>query len=94
MEFHYRSSFGDEPLPDAYERLLLDALNGDASLFTRHDEIETAWKLIDPIIQGWESSDTVPLVTYRKGTMGPVESDDFMARDDQAWCEGCQHEED
>ncbi len=94
MEFHYRSSFGDEPLPDAYERLLLDALNGDAALFTRSDEIETAWKLIDPIIQGWEASDDIPLHTYRPGIMGPDASDDFMARDGRQWREACTHEDD
>ncbi|MBI1800052.1 MAG: glucose-6-phosphate dehydrogenase, partial [Chloroflexi bacterium] len=54
MEFHYRGEFGDGPLPEAYERLLLDALLGDAPLFIRSDEIEKAWQFIDPIIQGWE----------------------------------------
>jgi len=49
MAFHYAHGFGDGALPDAYERLLLDALQGDASLFTRSDEIELAWKLIDPL---------------------------------------------
>ena len=53
MEFHYKTSFGASVIPDAYERLLLDALNGDASLFTRSDQIELAWSLFDPIIAGW-----------------------------------------
>ncbi len=94
MEFHYRSSFGDEPLPDAYERLLLDALNGDASLFTRSDEIETAWRLIDPVLRGWEESDAVPLMTYRPGSMGPAVAEDFIARDRRMWREECKHEDD
>ena len=51
MEFHYAGSFGQSSIPEAYERLLLDALQGDASLFTRADEVETAWSLIDPILQ-------------------------------------------
>lgn len=55
MDFHYRSSF-NESLPEAYERLLLEALDGDASLFTRSDGIEASWKMVDPIIQGWELS--------------------------------------
>ena len=57
MEFHYRDSFTGV-LPDAYERLLMEALRGDASLFTRSDGIEAAWKLIDSITDGWETSDT------------------------------------
>jgi len=48
MEFHYADSFGKTAIPEAYERLLLDTLTGDASLFTRADEVETAWNLIDP----------------------------------------------
>jgi glucose-6-phosphate 1-dehydrogenase len=91
MEFHYRSSFGGSPLPDAYERLLLDALNGDASLFTRSDEIETAWRLIDPIVQAWSTSDVPPLSAYPRGSMGPVASDLFMERDGRAWRQECQH---
>jgi glucose-6-phosphate 1-dehydrogenase len=91
MEFHYRSSFGGSPLPDAYERLLLDALNGDASLFTRSDEIETAWRLIDPIAQAWSTSGGSPLFIYRRGSMGPAESDLFMERDARAWQQECQH---
>jgi glucose-6-phosphate 1-dehydrogenase len=89
MEFHYSSSFGDSALPDAYERLLLDALNGDASLFTRSDEIEAAWRLIDPILQGWETRSAPPLVSYQKGSMGPQEADEFMARDGRIWRSGC-----
>ena len=89
MEFHYRSSFGDGTLPDAYERLLLDALTGDASLFTRSDEIEAAWKLIDPVIAGWEAPDAPPLVTYRPGRAGPKEAEAFLARDGRFWRQGC-----
>jgi len=89
MEFHYRSSFGDGTLPDAYERLLLDALTGDASLFTRSDEIETAWQLIDPVIAGWETPDAPPLVSYRRGQPGPKEAEAFLARDGRYWRQGC-----
>jgi glucose-6-phosphate 1-dehydrogenase len=94
MEFHYRSSFGNGALPDAYERLLLDALNGDASLFTRSDEIEAAWRLIDPIIQSWETRSAPPLVTYKRGSWGPKEADEFMARDGRIWRLGCVEHQD
>ncbi len=89
MEFHYRSSFGDEALPDAYERLLLDALNGDASLFARSDGIEMAWRLIDSVVQSWESPDAPPLAIYEPGSWGPTEADELMARDGRTWREGC-----
>jgi glucose-6-phosphate 1-dehydrogenase len=91
MEFHYRTSFGEETLPDAYERLLMDALNGDASLFTRSDEIEAAWRLIDPILQAWEYSPQVsPLVSYKPESWGPKEADLFLQRDDRVWRRGCE----
>jgi len=85
MEFHYRSSFRGEKLPEAYERLLLDALKGDASLFSRSDEIELAWGLIDPVLDGWKSPDAPSLVEYRPGTWGPREADALLARDSRVW---------
>lgn len=88
MEFHYSSSF-DGTLPDAYVRLLLDALNGDASLFTRSDEIEMAWRLIQPVLKAWEEDDTPRLAIYPRGTVGPIEADEFMRRDGRAWQNGC-----
>ncbi|MBP8974427.1 MAG: glucose-6-phosphate dehydrogenase [Anaerolineae bacterium] len=91
MEFHYRSSFGGGRLPDAYERLLLDALLGDASLFTRSDEIEVAWRLIDPILDGQQRGESPAVASYAPGSMGPVESDDFLARDGRLWRQGCAH---
>jgi glucose-6-phosphate 1-dehydrogenase len=94
MEFHYRHSFRGEKLPEAYERLLLDALQGDASLFTRSDEIELAWGLMDPVLQGWHSSDAPSLAAYRPGTWGPSEADELLARDDRVWRIGyCEHDD-
>ena len=55
MDYHYQDEFGPNALPEAYERLLLDVLNGDASLFTRADQTEISWELFDPILEGWES---------------------------------------
>jgi len=89
MEFHYRSSFEEERLPDAYERLLLDTLQGDAALFTRSDEIEMAWRLVDPVVEGWQSSNAPPLVTYSVGSWGPAEADEILAEDDHLWQRGC-----
>ncbi len=91
MEFHYRSSFGGGKLPDAYERLLLDALLGDASLFTRSDEIEAAWRLIDPLLEEQQREEPPAVICYAPGSMGPVESDDFLARDGRLWRQGCEH---
>jgi glucose-6-phosphate 1-dehydrogenase len=81
MEFRYGQAFGPHALPSAYERLLLDALQGDATLFTRADEIELAWSLIDPILEGWAGDAAPPLVFYEAGTWGPPEADAFLARD-------------
>jgi glucose-6-phosphate 1-dehydrogenase len=90
MEFHYASSFGPSAIPEAYERLLLDALTGDAALFTRADEVEIAWGLIDPIIQTWESNHQPPVATYEPGSWGPAEADELLARDGRAWMMGSQ----
>jgi glucose-6-phosphate 1-dehydrogenase len=84
MEFHYSDSFGKTALPDAYERLLLDTITGDASLFTRADEVETAWGIIDPIIKVWEAQKE-PLAFYEPGTWGPKEADELLAKDGRSW---------
>lgn len=90
MEFHYPDTFGGERLPDAYERLLIDALTGDPSLFTRSDEIEKAWSLMDPVLDAWENSAGAPsLGLYRKGSWGPPEAETFMTRDNRIWRLGC-----
>lgn len=87
MEFHYADSFEGEEIPEAYERLLLDAMAGDASLFTRADEVEAAWGLIDPILQAWQSDDPL-LLTYKPGTWGPSEAEAILARDGRSWMNG------
>ncbi len=85
MNFLFEQDFGENILPDAYERLILDALHGDASLFTRSDEIELAWKIIDPILQGWESNHAPPLEFYELGTCGPSNADEFIQADGRKW---------
>jgi glucose-6-phosphate 1-dehydrogenase len=84
MEFHYAEAFGQTALPEAYERLLLDTILGDASLFTRADEVETAWGIIDPIIRTWEAQKQ-PLASYKPGTSGPRDADDLLDRDGRCW---------
>jgi glucose-6-phosphate 1-dehydrogenase len=84
MEFHYADSFGKTAIPEAYERLLLDVMTGDASLFTRADEVETAWGVIDPIIHGWETQKQ-PLAFYDPGTRGPAEADELLAKEGRRW---------
>lgn len=85
MEFHYAEAFGKTAIPEAYERLLLDAIQGDASLFTRADEVEAAWAIIDPILQTWETHQTPPLAVYKPGSWGPPEADSLLARDGRLW---------
>jgi glucose-6-phosphate 1-dehydrogenase len=95
MEFHYEQSFQGESLPDAYERLLLDALQGDAALFSRSDEIELAWKLIDPVIKDWEDPNGPSLVTYKRDSWGPEEANTILSRREHVWRRGCGcHDED
>ncbi|HEC24225.1 MAG TPA: glucose-6-phosphate dehydrogenase [Chloroflexi bacterium] len=85
MDFSYRESFGATSSPDAYERLLLDAMRGDPTLFARSDEIEWAWRLIDPIFEGWQSEYAPPLETYEAGTWGPRGADELLERDGRRW---------
>lgn len=85
MDFTYSDVFEYKVLPDAYERLILDIINGDPTLFTRNDEIELAWRFIDPIVEGWEGKESPPLAFYEGGSLGPKESDDFILRDGRNW---------
>jgi len=84
MEFDYGTAFGMEP-PEAYERLLLDGMLGDATLFTRADEVETAWARIIPLLEGWKASPPRDFPNYEAGTWGPASADDLMARDGRSW---------
>jgi glucose-6-phosphate 1-dehydrogenase len=85
MDFHYGTSFG-KASPEAYERLLLDAMSGDATLFARRDEVEEAWTFIDPIEEAWHTKNDAPeLYFYPAGSWGPEAADDLLARDGHAW---------
>jgi glucose-6-phosphate 1-dehydrogenase len=80
MEFRYGTSFMSES-PEAYERLILDAMRGEATLFTRGDEIEALWGIIDPILTAWHEDTTSPVPQYPAGSAGPVEADALLEGD-------------
>ncbi len=84
MDFHYGTSFG-KATPEAYERLLLDAMSGDATLFARRDEVECAWKFIDGIRAAWTDGAAPRLDFYPAGSWGPREADELLAQDGAAW---------
>ncbi|MBV9412856.1 MAG: glucose-6-phosphate dehydrogenase [Acidimicrobiia bacterium] len=83
MDFFYGAAFLEET-PDAYERLLLDALIGDATLFIRSDEVQRAWRIVDPLLQAWENDD-VALAKYESGTWGPREAEELIEADGRRW---------
>lgn len=84
MRFSYQDTFGGEP-PEAYERLLLDSINGDATLFTRSDEVEEAWLYTTKIIDAWQEHPQKKLPHYNAGTWGPLGADEFMKKDNRVW---------
>ncbi|HKG56986.1 MAG TPA: glucose-6-phosphate dehydrogenase, partial [Candidatus Limnocylindrales bacterium] len=84
MDFAYGSAFAVDS-PDAYETLILDALLGDASLFTRADEVEEAWGIVDPIIDSWADGDAPDFPNYDAGTWGPEAADELLAREGRRW---------
>jgi len=84
LDFKYEQAFGSSP-PEAYETLLEDCIEGDSTLFTRHDWVESAWALMDPIIQVWNLSKPKNFPNYEAGSWGPKEAGEFMARDGRRW---------
>jgi glucose-6-phosphate 1-dehydrogenase len=91
MEFHYRTSYPEAPIPEAYERLLQDALAGDAALFMRADEIEKAWEIMGPLIAAVEAPGAPPPEQYPVGSDGPANADAFLARSGREWISMCHH---
>ncbi|TWU23535.1 glucose-6-phosphate dehydrogenase [Bythopirellula polymerisocia] len=88
LNFNYQKEFRGV-MPEAYERLLLDALEGDASLFARADEVEAAWKICDPILEAWEAKDKPTLFMYDPGFWGPEECLDWMTAQGRQWFDTC-----
>jgi glucose-6-phosphate 1-dehydrogenase len=82
MDFSYGAAFVEES-PDAYERLLLDAMVGDPTLFIRTDEVEQAWRICEPLLPSPDR--TLPLVRYPAGSWGPREADELIGRDGRRW---------
>ncbi len=94
MDFHYESAFDRQAIPEAYERLLQDALEGDASLFIRSDHIEEAWRILDPVIHRSEDPTAEPPHIYRRGSWGPNAADELVQRGGRKWlnvCGGHEH---
>lgn len=93
MELHYDNAFEAEDLPDAYERLILDAINGDAALFIRGDEIESAWQIVDPVIEGWAFDRAAPAMQhYAQGSWGPEAAAELLEREEHIWRLSCLHQ--
>ena len=86
MHFSYDAEFGAYT-PEAYERLLLEAMAGDATLFIRRDEVEAAWRIVDSIRQGWDDKPLTNREFYSAGTWGPVAADDLLAQNQHTWRE-------
>ncbi len=85
LAFNYKDAYATKALPEAYERLLLDAIQGDASLFMRSDEIERAWEIMDPIIRASEREDAPQPTEYAIGSQGPECADKMIANEGRAW---------
>ncbi|MGB3183440.1 MAG: glucose-6-phosphate dehydrogenase [Cyclobacteriaceae bacterium] len=90
MDFHYSDLEGEE-VADAYERLLLDCINGDPTLYSRGDAVNAAWKFITPILKAWEENDDIPLYGYPSGTWGPEVADDLIEDDNITWRYPCKN---
>jgi glucose-6-phosphate 1-dehydrogenase len=84
MEFGYAGAFAREP-PEAYERLLVDAALGDATLFARSDEVEAAWAFVGPILEGCSGRPVARLPEYAAGSWGPAEADALIQADGRRW---------
>ena len=84
MDFRYGTAFASPP-PEAYERLLLDVMLGDPTLFTRTDEVDSAWRFITAILDAWDRPDAAPPVDYQAGTWGPAQADELLKADGARW---------
>ena len=90
MDFRY-SDYADIYIPEAYERLLLDAVHGDATLYPRSDSVEEAWKIIDPVLKEWKSNKNIKLYGYPAGTWGPEYADEIIEGKENHWRYPCKN---
>ncbi|MCB0839387.1 MAG: glucose-6-phosphate dehydrogenase, partial [Bacteroidetes bacterium] len=90
MDFHY-ADLADSYVPSAYERLLLDAMLGDATLYARGDAVEAAWEFVNPILEAWKHDASIPVYGYPAGTWGPEHADDMIEGEDLTWRYPCRN---
>ena len=86
LDLSYAESFAEVSYPDAYERLLMDVVRGNLSLFMGHNEVEAAWQWTDNLLQSWDKANQ-PMETYMAGTNGPLQSAMLLDRENRAWWE-------
>ena len=84
MDFQYGAYFGTTP-PDAYERLIIDCMAGDNTLFARIDEVMASWKLLTPVLKYWQDHKPTNFPNYASGTWGPEAADKLLQRDGRKW---------
>jgi len=90
MDFHY-DELSDVYVPGAYERLILDCMQGDATLYARGDSTEAAWEFIDPILKAWQQDEDIPIYGYPSGTWGPEHADELIEGDNMQWRYPCSN---
>lgn len=89
MDFHY-SDLADNDVPEAYERLLLDCMRGDATLYAHGDSVEYSWEFVEPILNAWENDPTIPIHGYPSGSWGPEVADNMIEPEDLTWRNPCR----
>jgi glucose-6-phosphate 1-dehydrogenase len=90
MDFHY-TDLADIRVPSAYERLIHDVMLGDSTLFSRDDEVETAWKFLEPIQKAWENNKAIKVFGYPAGTWGPEHANDIIEGEGLTWRYPCKN---
>ncbi len=90
MDFHY-DDLTDSYVPEAYERLILDCMQGDATLYARGDSVEAAWQFVDPILEAWKSTNDIPIYGYPSGTWGPEHADQLIEGNNMMWRYPCKN---
>jgi len=90
MDFHY-SDLADGHIPEAYERLIYDCMNGDSTLYTRSDAVLAAWRFLEPVLQAWKNDASIPVYGYPAGTWGPETADDLIEEPELTWRYPCKN---
>jgi glucose-6-phosphate 1-dehydrogenase len=90
LDFHYKD-LSDSRIPGAYQRLLLDCMQGDSTLYTRGDAVEAAWRFVDPVLKAWEEDESIPLHGYPCGTWGPEIADQMIDGKEYTWRCPCKN---